>query len=110
MCFVAFQYHPLVLEMSALKQTGVDLLFGIDLTSCNHENPTNFHAGCVQDFARVEGWIFFFGLETIREKKHGCEHSQKGVGRKKKSDLMKINKKWAATLHKLITAMEHAPF
>lgn len=67
MCFVAFQYHPLVLEISVLKQTGIDLLFRVDMTSCNHENPTNFHAGCVQDFARVEGWIFF-GLETIREK------------------------------------------
>jgi len=69
--------------MSALKQTGVDLLFGIDLTSCNHENPTNFHAGCVQDFARVEGWIFFFGLETIREKNMGANIHRKVLDEKR---------------------------
>lgn len=88
-----FNIIHLFLEISVLKQPGGDLSFGIEMTSCNHENPTNFHAGCVQDFARVEGWILSFEIGNYKGKKHGCEHSQKGVGRKKTSDLIENQQK-----------------
>lgn len=66
---VLLHFNIIVLEISVLKQPGGDLSFGIEMTSCNHENPTNFHAGCVQDFARVEGWILSFEIGNYKGKK-----------------------------------------
>ena len=112
--FVAFQYHPLVWKFRSLNSQGVTFYFGIAMASCNLWKSYTFRS--MQDVSKILPelkagyffWIFWIG--HYQGKKHGCEHSQKGVGRKKISDLIKINKKWAATHHKLITAMEHPPF
>lgn len=51
----------------------------------------------MQDVSKIlpelKAGYFLLRLETIREKKHGCEHSQKGVGRKKTSDLIENQQK-----------------